>query len=208
MRHVSLIITAVVLAVALGAAPAFADPPTPGGGPPGAPVAGPTIALTNPADGATATAGDIVISGIATSPNGINVLVVNNVVTPTAADGSFQAPVHGDPGSLEIVVVAKDGRGFVSFVRRSITIVPAPIAPAPVPATVVKHAQQSARCIVPKLVGATVSVARARIGRAGCKLGSISLIKHRGKHRIVLAQSVKRGLTISATRAIAFRAIR
>jgi beta-lactam-binding protein with PASTA domain len=81
---------------------------------------------------------------------------------------------------------------------------PAPEAPAapgqPVVVPAGSPAQpQAARCLVPRLRGATVAKARAALRRAACKVGAVRRVKGRGVARgRVLAQSRRAGRTVAA----------
>jgi beta-lactam-binding protein with PASTA domain len=63
-------------------------------------------------------------------------------------------------------------------------------------------------CAVPDLVGVPLTVARARLRSAGCRLGSVSFVEHRGPHRIVFSQSVRVGHSVSTTSLVELRVAR
>jgi beta-lactam-binding protein with PASTA domain len=62
-----------------------------------------------------------------------------------------------------------------------------PNAATPVPPPTV-------RCVVPKVIGMRLAVARSRIGRANCRVGSVRRVRTKAKKRgKVVAQSPRAG---------------
>jgi hypothetical protein len=57
-------------------------------------------------------------------------------------------------------------------------------------------------CFVPNLVGVPFGAAQTRLRRAGCRLGSVSLVKHQGLHHVVVSQSIRAGRDASTARLV------
>ena len=101
------------------------------------------------------------------------------------ANGSSLRPALSGNGRL--VVFESDATNLVSGDSNGFTdvFVHDPLSATPVP-------PPAARCVVPKLIGMRLAVARTRIGKANCRVGSVRRVRTKAKKRgKVVAQSPK-----------------
>jgi Tol biopolymer transport system component len=92
-------------------------------------------------------------------------------------------------GNGRLVVFESDATNLVAGDSNQFTDIfahdPAAATPVPPPAI---------RCIVPKVIGMRLAVARSRIGRANCRVGSVRRVRTKAKKRgKVVAQNPKAG---------------
>jgi Tol biopolymer transport system component len=103
------------------------------------------------------------------------------------ANGSSLRPALGGNGRL--VIFESDATNLVAGDSNQFTdiFVHDPAAATPVPPPTI-------RCIVPKVIGMRLAVARSRIGRANCQVGSVRRKRTKAKKRgKVVAQSPRAG---------------
>jgi Tol biopolymer transport system component len=74
-------------------------------------AAGPVVALTAPADGASQRDAQVTVAGAATDPSGVSTVTVNGNGVPLGADGAFSAAALLQTGPNAVTVVATDGAG-------------------------------------------------------------------------------------------------
>jgi hypothetical protein len=92
-------------------------------------------------------------------------------------------------GNGRLVVFESDAANLVAGDSNQFTdiFVHDPAAPTPVPPPEI-------RCVVPKVIGMRLAVARSRIGRANCLVGSVRRVRTKAKKRgKVVAQNPKAG---------------
>ena len=107
------------------------------------------------------------------------------------ANGSSLRPALSANGAL--VVFESDATNLVPGDTNQFTDVFAhdPTAPAPPPPAVL-------RCVVPRVIGMRLAVARARIGRANCRVGSVRRARAKPKKAgKVLSQSPRAGTVLA-----------
>ena len=105
------------------------------------------------------------------------------------ANGSSLRPALSGNGRL--VVFESDASNLVPGDSNQFTdvFVHDPLAATPVP-------PPSVRCVVPRVIGMRLAVARSRIGRANCRVGSVRRVRTKATKRgKVVAQSPKAGST-------------
>jgi Tol biopolymer transport system component len=103
------------------------------------------------------------------------------------ANGSSLRPALSGNGRL--VIFESDASNLVAGDSNQFTdiFVHDPLAATPVPPPTI-------RCIVPKVIGMRLAVARSRIGRANCRVGSVRRVRTKAKKRgKVVAQSPRAG---------------
>jgi hypothetical protein len=102
-------------------------------------LAGPAVAITDPAaDGSTVSTAPVTVKGTASDNKGVASLKVNGADVSIAGDGTWSAPVTLSEGANTITAVAKDAAGNSATATRTITYTkPAP--PLVVFATVTKN---------------------------------------------------------------------
>ena len=98
-------------------------------------LAGPSLAITAPADGTTVSNGALTVTGTASDPYGIQSLTVNGAAATVAADGTWSAPLTLHQGANTITAVATNKGGASTTVSRSITFTPV-VPPPPKPSNV------------------------------------------------------------------------
>jgi hypothetical protein len=134
-------------------------------------TSGPGISLTSPADGATVSAPEVVVSGTAVDPAGVAALTVAGQPVSVGPGGAFSAtvPLGAPGGSTPIAVVARDGAGNPSSLTATVVRAagtPAPAAnPNPGQAGPVTSGGGTRAAIAkrPALRGLSVSVRRGRV---------------------------------------------
>jgi hypothetical protein len=84
-------------------------------------LAGPSVAITSPADGATVSSTPTTVTGTATDNVGVASLTVNGAPVTVAADGSWSAPVPLNAGANTIIAVVADAAGNTDTAKRSVT---------------------------------------------------------------------------------------
>lgn len=128
--------------------------------------AGPAIAITAPAVGATSATADVLVTGTATDNRGVASLTVAGAPVAVGPDGGWSHPLRLVPGANAILARATDGAGNVSEASVSVLYTPAKARP----------------CVVPKLKGLKSSGAAVRpLRTAGCRLGRSIAIYSRPK---------------------------
>jgi hypothetical protein len=105
--------TAIFL-LALPTASSVAGPPDAGG------VAGPSLEITSPADGATSSSASVIATGTASDSTGLKSVTVDGDPVAVASDGSWNAPVQLHDGANTITAVATNREG--ASTRRQVTV--------------------------------------------------------------------------------------
>lgn len=130
------------------------------------------VHVTSPADGATALAPPVTITGTATAGSGIASVVAAGQTVPVAPDGTWSANVALNPGSNTINILATDAAG--ASAQGQLTVLYQPPAPPPTPWV--------ARCNVPWIKGMKLRAAKRALRQAHCKVGKIKHVKSRKLH--------------------------
>lgn len=144
--------------------------------------AGPTVAITAPANGSTSTTSPVTVTGTATDNVAVTSLTVNGAAVTPAADGSFSIPVALVKGANTITAIAKDGAGNQSQAQANVTFAP-----------------PAATCKVPNVKKKTLAAAKKAIKKAGCNVGKVKSKKStKVKPGRVISQTVKAGKKVKA----------
>lgn len=132
----------------------------------------PAIALTGPAEGATAANGRIAVGGTVTDPSGIVALTIDGVPAALTATGGFSATVAVTAPADTIVVAARDGAGNATTVSRSVVV--------PLPTTVPKR---------PRLVSVGLKLTATRRARVTVRLSRAARVRATLLRRVVLPKT-------------------
>ena len=84
-------------------------------------LAGPSVTITSPADGASVSSTPATVTGTASDNVGVASLTVNGAPVTVAADGSWSAQVPLSAGANTVTAVASDAAGNSDSARRSVT---------------------------------------------------------------------------------------
>jgi hypothetical protein len=98
-------------------------------------LAGPSVAITSPADGATVSSTPTTVTGTASDNVGVASLTVNGAPVTVAADGSWSAQVPLSAGANTITAVVTDAAGSTDTAKRSVTFT----KPSSPPVVIVTH---------------------------------------------------------------------
>jgi hypothetical protein len=123
----------------------------------------PTLTVSRPRNGTTRTS-PITVRGVATDPVGIASVTVNGIAAARSATGAFTAKLRLRAGRNTVRVIATNVAGNSVTVTRSVTYRPPP-------------------CVVPRLRGIRLAVARRDLHRHGCAVGRIMRVHSRAVRR-------------------------
>ena len=139
------------------------------------------VAITSPANGATASASPALITGTATAGSGISSLVVGGQTVPVEPSGAWSANVPLNPGSNTINILATDAAGITAQGQLNIVYQP-PSSPPPPPPPL-----PTVMCTVPRTKGMKLPAAERALRRAHCRVGRIKHVtsKKIGRGRVM-----------------------
>jgi hypothetical protein len=140
-------------------------------------AAGPSVAITSPANGASLSGGSVVVTGTASDNIGVTSLKVNGVPTSVNPDGTWSQRIDLPSGGQTITAVAADGAGNTAQAQETVNI-------------------GLLQCTVPNVGGKTTADAASALSAAGCALGAQSSSTSKtvpAGH--VISQSIPAGLS-------------
>lgn len=135
----------------------------------------------------------------------------------TTASSTSVNHTYTAPGTYEVTLRSTDVLGNATSTSAKVTVVPTPASPTSTatastqttePLTSTPHhtpAKSGALCLVPRLRGKSLSLARHALQNAHCRLGKVSRPPHRRSELVVVAQSFPAGQKLGDNATITLR---